>query len=458
MPFSEFQPGNAGLALPQFEFQSAMQTRESTFSMMDRAQRLGMDKQKLEIEKQQLASTLAVNSANIDHMRAGIAQATASTENMTLQNNILRASSKMQISALQKAQKLFGTDTDSSFGMSSLPTYGGSPSGSGVPSYLARKEQSGSEFEQDVAPLWSMPLNTPQDVADFKAKLAVVNGKYSAMAEVHPSVKQMFDAALKPLAGKMEGAVTTLTTRAQFQGQALYPDLLAVTNKEQFDSFSAKHADKIRTAMFDPKFAETFSSTAKDVRDKQAALDNAVEVSKASHAATQKNAMEMRKLNNTVDFPEFGISGVAATETDAKNVREAIANYGPSVDAIKGLKNLMSRAEKDVTVKASPKARGEADVLVQQLVSAIGRLQTGKALSEGEATTMKGLVPNPTDIIQFDSKTAAKLESLENELNVRLRYMARSAGLSFAEAGKPPPVTSGAGLRAALNGGAPEQK
>ena len=69
MPFAEFQPGNAGLALPQFQFQSGLQTLEAATSMMDRAQRFRMDQQRLENEKQQLASNLALNSKRVEEDR-----------------------------------------------------------------------------------------------------------------------------------------------------------------------------------------------------------------------------------------------------------------------------------------------------------------------------------------------------------------------------------------------------
>ena len=58
MPFAEFQPGNAGLALPQFQFQSGLQTLEAATSMMDRAQRFRMDQQRLENEKDRKSTRL----------------------------------------------------------------------------------------------------------------------------------------------------------------------------------------------------------------------------------------------------------------------------------------------------------------------------------------------------------------------------------------------------------------
>jgi len=72
MPFAEFSPGNAGLALPQQSFQNglaAMQAAgtmaEHRVSLMERAQRMAQDKEKFEMEKQRFADLRVLDVMNI---------------------------------------------------------------------------------------------------------------------------------------------------------------------------------------------------------------------------------------------------------------------------------------------------------------------------------------------------------------------------------------------------------
>ena len=422
MPFSEFQPGNAGLALPQFQFQSGIQTMEAGMSMMDRAQRLKMDQQRLENEKQQLASNLALNAKRVEEMGAQITNLNLQAEGYRVDNQIKTATSKFTIGAMDQASKLFGQGSDS--------------------------PNSSSQFQNDVAPLYTMELNTPQQIANFKAQLALVNGKYSALAHVHPAAKMMFDQALAPLAAKAEGASTLLSARAMTEAKALETDLLAVTDSASLNKFISENRDRHSVALLDPKYAEVYATTAKDVRDKAATLAN----SKALQQGSLDNERAMLTQKSTVDYPEIGIKGVAPTPEAAQKVRDTAAIYVPTKDALDKLDGIAAEVIKDPKKKLSPETTADAQTYQQQLISAIGRMQVGGVLSDSEAQTMKRLVPDPTKLLKFDSATVASLKALRHELEVRMDAFSMANGIRRtkpAEGGANTAVTTDPGSYAA---------
>lgn len=68
MPFAEFQPGNAGLALSDFSLRS----QDAYASLMDRAQRRKFAQEEFDMKKQEFANNLATSSLQQDSMRAEI--------------------------------------------------------------------------------------------------------------------------------------------------------------------------------------------------------------------------------------------------------------------------------------------------------------------------------------------------------------------------------------------------
>ncbi|MBM3874985.1 MAG: hypothetical protein FJ382_14895, partial [Verrucomicrobia bacterium] len=68
MPFAEFQPGNAGLALSDFSLRS----QDAYASLMDRAQRRKLAEQEFDLRKQEFANNLATSALQQDSLRAEI--------------------------------------------------------------------------------------------------------------------------------------------------------------------------------------------------------------------------------------------------------------------------------------------------------------------------------------------------------------------------------------------------
>lgn len=68
MPYAEFQPGNAGLALPNFQLQSA----EAASSLMERAQRRRIAEQDAMMRQQKHAADMATTDLNQQSLRAEI--------------------------------------------------------------------------------------------------------------------------------------------------------------------------------------------------------------------------------------------------------------------------------------------------------------------------------------------------------------------------------------------------
>ena len=70
MPFAEFQNGNAGLALGQYQ----MQAQDHALSLMERAQRMKVSEFELEKNKQLLAGELALQNTNIEQQGIRVQQ------------------------------------------------------------------------------------------------------------------------------------------------------------------------------------------------------------------------------------------------------------------------------------------------------------------------------------------------------------------------------------------------
>jgi len=70
MPFAEFQPGNAGLALSDFSLRS----QDAYASLMDRAQRRKFAQEEFDMKKQEFAANMATTSIQQDSLRAELAK------------------------------------------------------------------------------------------------------------------------------------------------------------------------------------------------------------------------------------------------------------------------------------------------------------------------------------------------------------------------------------------------
>ena len=70
MPFAEFQNGNAGLALGQYQ----LQAQDTASSLMERAQRMKMSEFDLERNKQLLAGELALQNSNVQQQNIRVQQ------------------------------------------------------------------------------------------------------------------------------------------------------------------------------------------------------------------------------------------------------------------------------------------------------------------------------------------------------------------------------------------------
>ena len=68
MPFSEFQNGNAGLALPTFQLQS----QDAFASLMERAQRMKISQEDFKLKQESHAANLVTSALQQDQYRADI--------------------------------------------------------------------------------------------------------------------------------------------------------------------------------------------------------------------------------------------------------------------------------------------------------------------------------------------------------------------------------------------------
>jgi hypothetical protein len=237
---------------------------------------------------------------------------------------------------------------------------------------------------------------------------------------------------LAPLAAKAEGASTLLNARAMTEAKSLETDLLSVKDSDSLNAFLGKNRDRHSVALLDPKYSELFSTTAKDVRDKAATLAN----SRALQDGTFANERRMLEMKSSVDIPRMGLKGVAPTPEAAQKVRDAAAQYEPTVDALDELQRIAEEVQKDKTGKVSPSLTKRAQIYQQQLISSIGKLQTGGVLQVPEAEVMKRLVPDPTKLLTLDGSTLAGLEALRHETEVRLNAVATSNQVSRTQSRK----------------------
>lgn len=405
MPFAEFQPSTVGFQ----ENQNLLANVDFGGSLMERAQRMAVERQKLDIEKQQLASNLALQTQQVEQSRASVANLEAQTTAQNIENGLKRTSATLQQKLLGQVSAAF--DSDNAPATPPAESLQGSPQVTG-------------NFTADVQALQGMPLNTPSDLVNYQAYLSGINSRYGALASASPTAKALFDAVLGRVQAPFAHASALMAGRAAILSRVLSPELAAVSSKEEFDAYTAKHGDQHQIAMMNPEYAALVSKIAD--QNASASRERANMLARTNQSF--ENEQKLLKQKSTVDVG--GFSGVAPTPEAAQKVRDGYSVYKPSVDAIDALDNLLTQVKGSPSDKISPAVRAEGELFQQQLVSAIGRMQTGGVLSDAEAEQMRKLVPNPADLTRFDSATEARLKTLRHELNVRMESLALANGVS----------------------------
>lgn len=394
MPFAEFQNGNAGLALADFQLKS----RDASFSLMERAQRMNIDRQRLEMDKQQLAGTLAVQNQQMAQSRAMVAQTQAATEKQDMENRLMQSTLDDQIKMSRDTIRQF-TNAD-----------GGDA----------------SPFSSAVDRVMSMPVDSYQSILSAEnAKNALV-AEWKPRAAMNPTADRLFNIKVGMLDARINLAKNQRLIQADTAAQTLYTKMVSLSSPEQRDAFLKETGDNHITAMRNDAYRAQYDK----VSERIASQDNQLRQQKEMAEVKFKQEQQMLAQKSTVEIPTSGISGVAPTPESAQEVRKAAAVYEPTRHALDDMISLAKKVEANVTSKGNVDYRADAETIHNNLVSAIGRLQTGSVLTEPEAERMKKTIPNPTDLLRMSSATMVRLNRLSDEIEAKMDSVARSNGLT----------------------------
>lgn len=274
MPFAEFQPGNAGLALPQFQAQLADQRS----SLMQRAQSMRVQQEQLELEKQHLAANLALGTERVQAQRAQLGQMRVAAEGARVNDSVRTASSQLGLSLLEQTARAFGTPEP--VGLAGAAPFA-------VP-----------DFHQAVLDTYAMPTETPRQVADFTARIGALGSDYASLAQVHPEAGAMFERALAPLHAKAGAAANLHGPQAQQQASLLRTPLSLVETLGQLRNFVQEAGDRHDFAMQDPAYQADFWKRAQEIRDR-APAQPAAQIAEQSTAQPARTSPFISQLPAT---------------------------------------------------------------------------------------------------------------------------------------------------------------
>jgi hypothetical protein len=421
MPFAEFQPGNAGLALPTFALQSA----EAASSLMERAQRRKMAEADFEMRQQKHAADLATTDLTQQKMRAELSMQEMKfreTERTVREAADVRSEYNRVAPNIDEALRVIQGTTDP-FEQRRL---------------LTQLETQAARFAKDpqVMEILGKQMSSTQALinANENSKLQdyISTNQY---ATNRAEAQMMFPGqALRTITrpGPVPGAPPSMffvpTGKADPQMEAQAMSLLNVARV-------SGDVSKVEAILQDPAVqsvlrvpGSTFSA------EYQKAVQTMTEFARKREAdkrAQDDQQMQRDKFGREqTALTVEGYEGTAKTETEAKDFRKEQTDIGGVIEGIKEVRRL----SKEYQETSDPRELLELKRLAEQQVGMIvGSLRipiTGPgAMTDDERKFIEELNGNPTKIFSLSSIEFAKLDSMERKFNSHLDRRASNIGL-----------------------------
>lgn len=341
MPFAEFQNGNAGLAAPQYQRQVEesdarlrMAENEAAGSMMERAQRMLVSRQSMEIEKMRFATTQAMNSVDLRRKELELTKANNSSaldsmrldaEKQGLEADLEQG--KQTLAASASARKLIA----------------------GLPAYVAK---------------WAeIPGDNPRALHNALETYKQLFGHVTADPKYQAQVTEIAGPAITALNARISGAMATSEANANEFAIALEDANFKISSGDPVERAAGEAA--VSRIFKDPKFTAARNS----VGERGKALNETVRTvmtergkradarAKAEAAASEKSKIPSELFTSTEKIE----STYLALQDIKKSYDSDDGLHGPIVGLVRDLNPWDTDAQtlaKKVTAAVPTLARG----------------------------------------------------------------------------------------------------
>jgi hypothetical protein len=424
MPFAEFQPGNAGLALPTFALQSA----EAASSLMERAQRRKMAETDFEMRQQKHAADLATTDLTQQKMRAELSMQEMKfreTERTVREAADVRGEYNRVAPNIDEALRVIQGTTDP-FEQRRL---------------LTQLETQAARFSKDpqVMEVLTKQMSSTQALIkaneDSKLQDYISTNQY---ATNRAEAQMMFPGqALRTITrpGPVPGAPPSMffvpTGKADPQMEAQAMSLLNVARV-------SGDVGKVEAILQDPAVQSVLrvpgSAFSAEYMKAVQTMTEFARKREADKRAQDDQQMQRQKFEqDKAALTAEGYDGTAKTEAEAKEFRKDQTEMGNVLNGISEVRRL-GNEYLGKNWASSPIEKARLQKLAKQQVGMIvGALRipiTGPgAMTDSEREFIEELNGNPTKIFSLAATEFALLESMEKKFNTHLDLKAKAIGL-----------------------------
>lgn len=432
MPYAEFQPGNAGLALPNFQLQSA----EAASSLMERAQRRRIAEQDAEMRKQKHAADMATTDLNQQSLRAEIGMQQIrfkDAERVARQAADTRDEYNRVAPNIDESLSYIQNLTDP-FEQRRLMT---------------QLQMKAARFHTDpqVAAMLEKQMSATMSLIDANEKTKLqdyISTTRYAVTEADAKAKfpgQELRLTVRPGRNPGEPPMSFFTPTGrpdpQLEAQALSLLTLARAtgdlNKIEavLQHPSAQQITLVPGNSFSNEYAKAFQAAVELTRKRE-----------AEQRARDDQEMQKNKFNREQDaLTVDGYEGAAKTESEAKDFRKEQTEIGGVLKGIDEVRKLGKEYLGKSWATDPLKKRQLQELATQQVGMIVGALRipiTGPgAMTDDERKFIARLNGNPTSIFSLSADEFAKLDSMERKFNSHLDLRATNIGLGKRKAQSP---------------------
>ena len=365
MPFAEFDPGNAGLALPQFQLQS----QDAAQSLMQRAQQMSVQRQQLEMQKQELASNLALNDNRLQQGLLTVQQ---------MQNQVKQQNLNYDVATHQAAAENAQYDNAAALQNSIAD---------------ARTQNTAllSQLPDDLKQLQALSSDDPGgNHSAYLQAWAKIQGKYSHL-EGDPFFAQQYQALMAPALSEMS------THQASFQ--ALMADSSAdltaqvTTAKTPADLAAVEQDPMFKYVLQNPEFSKRYDARQQQLTDQQnKVLEAQIAAGKQSRDLGTSVADKFESNQTVVraraaqQAYDDAVKQLTTAKPTTYSDQAALASFFKIIDPTMGF----NASQEEIFSKLQPG-------VARAVLAARNTVQNGGLLSDDARLALRGAIENSFD-------------------------------------------------------------
>lgn len=436
MPFAEFQAGNAGLALPQYQFQTGLQTLEAGMSMMDRAQRRRLAEEEMGMRREKHAADLVTSDLQQKSFQAEIGMRNiqlrdaerSAAELTTLRDQYAAAAPKITESLNQISRMRDPAEQRRLFNQlqSQAAIFQRDPNLRAVldKQFAATQDTIAANETSNLAVAVANNLTAP-DEATARQKFPGQALQYT----VDPSTGIPVWVATGKPDPLMESRAMSLLSLAD--------------TEEELRQAAADPAVNMMLGAPGSRAAELYRSQRAKLRE-QGTADAEVDAKRG------KAQYDMAVSMNERSVP--GFEGVAPTKEEAIKFREQVSNNDQILSGVREIAELASKPGASV----DPETRARISTVQAFLIGKLRLPMTGPgAFTDDERNFVRNTIGNPATIFSLGSVERSKLTELSTRLLGDIDTTAAGIGLRRkGKGGQGGAPVSGSRAQAIARGGA----